>query len=78
MKTIIIIFKAVLLWGTAISIFAFLCGGCEHLMEVGKTPIAVVWLMLNIAFVFYCATTLNVRDVLRVTGKYWLDKHLKF
>lgn len=75
MKTIIIILKAVLLWGTAISIFAFLCGGCEHLMEVGKTPVAVVWLVLNIAFVFYCITTLSIKDVLLISGKYWIDKY---
>ena len=77
MKTIIQIIKGVLLWMTALSIFLFMAGGFESLVEADKWLAACFWLIINIALGYICYKCLSYRELYKLSGSMWFNKLLK-
>ena len=69
--------KGVLLWMTALSIFCFLAGGIESLIEEGKWFSAILWFVANIGLGYLCYTKITYREFYKLSGCMWCDKFLK-
>ena len=71
------IIKGVLLWVTSFSIFCFIAGGFDSLIEEGKWFIANFWFILNIALVYICYNCLSYRELYKLSGSMWFDRFFR-
>lgn len=69
--------KGVLLWITALSILAFIIGGCESLIEQNYWLAALLWISINLALIYICKKTLSYRELYRLSGARYLEKKLQ-
>ena len=76
MKTFIKIYKAMLLWATMFSIVLFILG-LESMIGEDRFSLALVWLLINIIFVWMCRMQLTLRDIYVLSGTYWFENMLK-
>lgn len=76
MKTFIKIYKAMLLWATVFSIVLFILG-LESMIEENRFSLALVWLLINIIFIWMCRMQLTYKDVYKLSGTYWFENMLK-
>jgi hypothetical protein len=76
MKTLIKIHKAVLLWATMSSTVMFILG-LESMVEENRFSLALVWLLINIIFIWMCRMQLTLRDIYVLSGTYWFERIMK-
>ena len=76
MKTFIKIYKAVLLWATMFSIAMFIFG-LESMIEENRFSLALVWLLINIIFIWMCRMQLTLRDAYVLSGTHWFERIIK-
>lgn len=76
MKTFIKIYKAMLLWATMFSIVLFILG-LESMIRESRFSLALVWLLINIIFVWMCKMQLTYKDAYKLSGTYWFENMLK-
>ena len=76
MKTFIKIYKAMLLWATMFSIVMFILG-LESMIRESRCSLALVWLLINIIFVWMCGMQLTYKDAYKLSGTYWFENMLK-
>lgn len=76
MKTAKQILKGILLWFTAFSVFCFIAGGLESLVEQDKWLAAGFWLTINAALCYICYNTISYREMYKLSGSQWFDKLL--
>lgn len=76
MKTFIKIYKAMLLWATMFSILMFILG-LESMIEENRCSWALVWLLINIVFIWMCRMQLTLRDIYVLSGTYWFERTMK-
>ena len=77
MKSIVLLLKGVLLWVTILSIFCFIAGGFESLVEADKWLAAGFWLTINIALGYICHNCLSYHELYKLSGSKWFDKLLR-
>lgn len=73
MKTFIKIYKAMLLWATMFSIVIFIFG-LESMIEENRFSLALMWLLINIIFIWMCRMQLTLRDVYVLSGTHWFER----
>ena len=73
MKTFIKIYKTMLLWATMFSTVMFILG-LESMVEENRFSLALVWLLINIIFIWMCRMQLTLRDVYMLSGTYWFER----
>lgn len=76
MKVFIKIYKAILLWATMFSIIMFILG-LESMIRESRYSLALVWLLINIIFIWMCKMQLTYKDVYKLSGTYWFENMLK-
>lgn len=76
MKTFIKIYKAMLLWATMFSIVMFIFG-LESMIEENRFSLALVWLLINIIFIWMCKMQLIYKDVYALSGAFWFERIIK-
>lgn len=76
MKTFIKIYKAMLLWATMFSIVLFILG-LESMIRENRFSLAIVWLLINIIFIWMCRMQLTYKDAYKLSGTYWFENMLK-
>lgn len=67
------ILKAVLLYTTELSIFCFLAGGCEGLMDNNHPLILLFWTILNVFLVCLCIRCISYKELYKLSGAEALD-----
>lgn len=68
--------KILLLWGTTLSVLAFLSGGLEWMVAQCMWFESVEWLCINIVAILACMTFLSYRDVHECSGARLLNKYV--
>lgn len=76
MKTIVRIYKAVLLWMTVLSFLLFIMA-LDSMITEGRWTLVLAWVAVNCLFYWMCRSLLTVRDLYKLSGNYYLDKYLK-
>ena len=76
MKTFIKIYKAMLLWATMLSILLFILG-LESMIRESRCSLALVWLLINIIFIWMCRMQLTLKDIYVLSGTHWLERTIK-
>lgn len=76
MKTFIKIYKAMLLWATIFSIVIFILG-LESMIDENRFSLALVWLLINIIFIWMCGMQLTLKDIYVLSGTCWFENMLK-
>lgn len=77
MKITIQILKGLLLWVTAASIFCFIAGGLENMIEKNEWLLVGAGLTGNIALIYICCYHISLREFYKLSGAKWIDKILK-
>lgn len=77
MKTLVYIIKGILLWFTVLSIYFFISGGIESLIEADKWLAAGFWLTINIALVYVCYNCLSYSELHKLSGSMWFNRLLR-
>lgn len=77
MTKLTIILKGMLLWVTAASIFCFIAGGFESIIEKNEWLSAGAWLTGNIALIYICYYHISLREFYKLSGAKWINKILK-
>lgn len=76
MKTFIKIYKAMLLWATALSIILFIAG-LESTITEGRWTLILVWAVINYIFYWMCKTQITYREFCKLSGSRYLEDLLK-
>ena len=76
MKTFIKIYKAMLLWATMLSILLFILG-LESMIRESRCSLALVWLLINIIFIWMCRMQITLRDIYVLSGTCWFERAIK-
>ena len=76
MKTFIKIYKAMLLWATMFSIVMFILG-FESMINENRFSLVLVWLLINIIFIWMCRMQLTLKDIYMLSGTYWFERIIK-
>lgn len=76
MKTFIKIYKAMLLWATTFSTVLFILG-LESMIEENRFSLALVWLLVNIIFIWMCKMQLTLKDIYVLSGTYWFERRIE-
>lgn len=76
MNTIIKIYKIMLLWVTALSIYTFILG-FESMIVESRWILIIFWALACCVLCWLCTIFLSKRDIYIYSGTYYIDKMLK-
>jgi hypothetical protein len=65
-----------LLWATMFSIVIFIIG-LESMIDENRFSLAIVWLLINIIFIWMCRMQLTYKNVYALSGAYWFERIIK-